>query len=224
MAGGDRVGNVIETIIIPVYNAYEKLQRCVESIDIPVKNLLIINNGVGRVDVPHRAENQIVLEMPSNLGVGPAWNLGIKLFPWSSGWVFLNSDAWFEPGAAQVFASCFKRDNIVLAGVPGWCCAYVGDEVVGWVGLFSECYVPAYFEDVDYERRATDAGISVVKSGANVNHDNASTIRSDDRLNAMHMGRFRINRDLHNKRWFTGTPEAGHWDLRRRRELGWDAT
>lgn len=214
----------METVIIPVYNTYDKLQRCVESFDFTVKNLLIINNGTGTVDVPQRAENQIVLEMPSNLGVGPSWNLGIKLFPWSAGWVFLNSDAWFDPRAGEVFESFFRRDNIVLAGQPGWCCAWVGDKVVDRIGLFSECYVPAYFEDVDYERRASDAGFAVVASGVAVNHENASTIRSDEQLNAMHMGRFRINRDKHNSRWSGGTPDAGHWELGRRRELGWDAS
>ena len=27
---------------------------------------------------------------------------------------------------------------------------------------------------------------------------------------------------LHQLRWQSGLPDAGHWDLKRRREFGWD--
>lgn len=214
---------MIPTIIIPVYNRYDKLARCVESLDVPVGNLLIINNGTGVVDVPTRAENQHVLNMPCNLGVAPAWNLGIKCFPYSPGWVVLNSDAWFEPGAAEMFASQFDRKKIVLAGEPGWCCAWIGDEVVYQVGMFSECFLPAYYEDWDFERRAKAARFEVVASGAQINHDNASTIRSDERLLEMHKVRFKINTDLYNERWADGVPSEGVWALGRRRKMGWDS-
>ena len=111
---------MIPCIVIPVLNTYDKLQRCVESIDVPVDNLIVINNGSGVVEIPVRANRQTVLNMPSNLGVGPSWNLGIKCFPWVSGWVILNADAWFEPGALATFAGLFEQDRIVLGGEPGW--------------------------------------------------------------------------------------------------------
>jgi len=33
---------------------------------------------------------------------------------------------------------------------------------------------------------------------------------------------FQANQELHALRWQSGLPDAGHWDLKRRRDLGWD--
>jgi hypothetical protein len=33
---------------------------------------------------------------------------------------------------------------------------------------------------------------------------------------------FAANGALHAMRWQSGLPDAGHWDLTRRRDLGWD--
>jgi len=33
---------------------------------------------------------------------------------------------------------------------------------------------------------------------------------------------FQANQELHQLRWQSGLPDAGHWDLKRRREFGWD--
>jgi GT2 family glycosyltransferase len=214
---------MIPTVVIPVLNRYDLLARCVASIDFPVENLLIINNGPQAVVVEKRAANQRVLDMPSNLGVGPSWNLGIKCFPWSSGWLFLNSDAWFSPNALADFWSRCGRDTITLAGDPGWCCAWIGDEVVKKVGMFSECYLPAYYEDTDFEARAKAVGIIADRTDCAVNHDNASTVLTDPAIKPLHMPRFRINTKLHNERWANDVPDAGHWSLDARRKMGWDA-
>lgn len=214
---------MIPVVVIPVLNTYAQLRRCVESFDFPVGDLLIINNGSGVVDVPDRAERTHVVESPSNLGVAPSWNLGIKMFPWSDGWLFLNSDAWFEPGAMAGFWGRCRRDSITLAGEPGWCCAWIGDSVVSRIGLFSECYLPAYYEDVDFEGRAQAVGIVADRTGCAVNHENASTVLKDPAIAPLHMPRFRINTALHRERWADGVPEAGHWSLDARRKMGWDA-
>jgi GT2 family glycosyltransferase len=214
---------VIPVVVIPVLNTYQQLRRCVESFDYPVQHLLIINNGEGVVDVPDRAEQTHIIQSPSNLGVGPSWNLGIKMFPWSQGWLFLNSDAWFEPGEMARFWGMCSQDSITLAGEPGWCCAWIGDRVVERIGIFSECYLPAYYEDVDFERRANSAGITAHRTDCRVNHENASTVLRDPKIEPLHMPRFRINTKLHNERWASGVPEPGLWSLTARRTMGWDA-
>jgi GT2 family glycosyltransferase len=214
---------VIPVVVIPVLNTYRQLYRCVESFDYPVDNLLIINNGDGVVDVPNRANHVYVIDSPSNLGVGPSWNLGIKMFPWSSGWLFLNSDAWFDADEMEKFWGLCSRDSVTLAGEPGWCCAWVGDNVVEKAGIFSECYLPAYYEDVDFERRVNSFGFTVTRTACGVNHENASTVLRDPNIKPLHMPRFRINTKLHNERWSDGVPEPGLWSLTARRKMGWDA-
>jgi GT2 family glycosyltransferase len=98
----------------------------------------------------------------------------------------------------------------------------VGAGVVERVGLFSECYVPAYFEDNDFEKRAERINVQVKVSQAGIGHDNSSTIASDPSLAQKNAKSFQANQELHQLRWQSGLPDAGHWDLKRRREFGWD--
>jgi hypothetical protein len=82
--------------------------------------------------------------------------------------------------------------------------------------------VPAYFEDNDFEQRAQRVNVELRVSQAVIGHDNSSTIRSDDSLADKNAKSFQANQELHQLRWQSGLPDAGHWDLKRRRDLGWD--
>jgi hypothetical protein len=165
--------------------------------------------------------NYHVWSMPTNLGVAPSWNLGIKATPHSRGWILLNSDAWFKPGQLEhFFAGC--DDGMVVRTKRNWSCVWVGQDVVSKIGLFSECYVPAYFEDNDYEQRAKAFNISVVVSDVEVEHDNSSTLKANPAFGEKNNRSFADNSNLHDMRWRSGIPDAGAWDLGRRRTLGWD--
>ena len=135
----------------------------------------------------------------------------------------MNSDAFFEPGGLEAFYKDCEPNNITLTReMPAWSCAWVGAGVVERVGLFSECYVPAYFEDNDFEERSCRINVEVKISQAGIVHDNSSTIGSDPSLLEKNSKSFQANQQLHALRWKSGLPDAGHWDLKRRRELGWD--
>jgi len=221
---------MVPVIVIPVLNRYDLLERCLASIDYPVDTLIIIDNG-GQASlwgcpwlVDHRQiDDYRIWSMPSNLGVATSWNLSIKATPYSKdGWLLLNSDAWFEPGALKHFHGECSPDTITLAGRPGWSCAHVGRNVVAKIGLFCENFHPAYFEDNDFERRAQAHGVPIVHSTAKVNHDNSSTIASDPSLAEANGRSFQANQMLYEKRWANGVPTHEEWDLDRRVELGWD--
>lgn len=217
---------LIPVIIVPVLNRYDLLKRAIWSIDHPTETLIIVDNG-NRAEPYHWhtkpgvVYEQVVWHIPTNLGVGPSWNMGIKATPYADGWLLLNSDAWFPREELAYFYSDCKPDNIVKTR-SHWSCVWIGSEVVAKIGLFSECFVPAYFEDNDFEGRAVAAGISIVVSEAVIEHDNSSTINSDPKLREHNAYSFDKNRQLYFERWRDGVPDAGAWDLRRRRELGWE--
>jgi hypothetical protein len=133
----------------------------------------------------------------------------------------LNSDAWFKPGELQHFYDDCD-DTMIVRTQHNWSCVWVGQDVVSKIGLFSECYVPAYFEDNDYEQRAKAFNISVMVSDAEVEHDNSSTLKANPAFGEKNNRSFADNSNLHDLRWRSGIPDAGAWDLGRRRTLGWD--
>lgn len=70
--------NSIPVLIIPVLNRYDLLDNLLESINYPIDNIFIINNGgTYKTDMP----NIKVMNMPTNIGVASSWNLGIKCYP-----------------------------------------------------------------------------------------------------------------------------------------------
>ena len=219
---------MVPVVIVPVLNRYDLLERALGSIDYPVETLLVIDNG-GKSSLHEwpwmidrrKIAKYHVWSMPSNLGVAPSWNLGIKATPRAAGWLLLNSDAYFTPGQLESFYHECGED-VVVKTERAWSCVWVGRKVVEKIGLFSECYVPAYFEDNDFELRAKAYGVEVVTSSLVVGHDNSSTIRADGFYQSKNLVSFDANRRLHDQRWAEGVPEPGAWDLLRRCELGWD--
>lgn len=217
---------MVPVIVIPVLNRYDLLERCIKSIDYPVENLIIIDNG-GRIAkdclvLPRstKIQNRYIMDMPSNLGVATSWNLGIKMTPFATGWILLNSDAHFGHGHLEKFYKESDIDEIHLAGEPGWCCAWIGSEVVKDVGLFCEAFHPAYFEDNDYERRAVRLGKTIRKSQDIIVHDNSSTLLSDVSFQGKNSQTFASNLELFKLR--NARLDAGQWDLQRRLDLSWD--
>ena len=217
---------MLTTVVIPVLNKTDLLKRCIDSIDYEIDTLIIINNGQETVPAFFNdfIKKSYVLYMPSNLGVAVSWNLGIKSTPYSDGWLFLNSDAWFNPGALEEYLSTVKKNNIQLVSknvvFPPWCCAWVGSDVVNKTGLFCEGFYPAYYEDWDYERRAVHHGFDVVCSEAKINHENSSTVSSNAGYQISNMTTFPANRVLYESR--NETSDAGQWSLQRRLDLSWN--
>jgi len=161
-----------------------------------------------------------IMDMPSNLGVATSWNLGIKMTPFASGWILLNSDAWFMPNKLEQFWEQCYPNEIHLTGSPEWACAWIGSDVVKDVGLFCEAFHPAYFEDNDYERRAVRLGVNIRKSQDIIMHDNSSTLLSDVAYQGKNAATFNSNHELFKLR--NARLDAGQWDLQRRLDLSWD--
>jgi GT2 family glycosyltransferase len=219
---------MLNNLIIPVLNRYDLLQRCLMSIDFPVKHLLIIDNGSANnpidteVAISDWVESTTYLPMPANLGVAASWNLGIKSFPHDDVWFFASNDVEFGPGALQELSEA-RRDEITLSkGFPFWQVFALGYEAVSKVGLFDEGFYPAYFEDNDYQRRAIRARVNIRKLDIMVDHDNSSTIRSSSLYTERNDATFRTNQIYFGEKELNDDYGSGSWSVERRRQNSWD--
>jgi len=105
-------------------------------------------------------------------------------------------------------------------GSPEWCVFSIGSKVVEKVGLFDESFVPAYFEDTDYKRRADFFGCNVESSFIPVAHENSSTLKAG--FQKQNDVSFNANSEYMNHKVQTDNFTEGKWDIKRRRQLGWD--
>jgi GT2 family glycosyltransferase len=215
---------MIPNLIIPVLNRYDLLERMLGSIDYPVYELLIVDNGgeLERIRYNDNIINVNILNMPSNLGVAASWNLGIKLFPHHDRWFFASNDMVYLPGALQGLSEA-RRDEITLSDIfPFWHTFCVGEEVVRRVGLFDEALYPAYFEDNDYERRAVHKNVHIRSVFIPTQHENSSTIGADRGLREKNAVSYQNNAIYYNNKMAKNDYGQGAWSLDRRRRNAWD--
>jgi len=214
---------MLENLIVPVLNRYDLLQRMLDSVDVSVEHLLIIDNGSSNeeLNISDKFVKVTHLRMPANLGVGGSWNLGIKSFPYAHRWFIASNDVVFLPGALENLSKA-RRDEITLtADFPYWQCFALGDEAVSAVGLFDECgFYPAYFEDDDYMRRALFAGLNIRKIIMPTTHDNSSTIKAG--YQDKNAKTFTANQAYYQSKLDNNDYTAGTWSLDIRRENGWE--
>jgi len=214
---------MLENLIVPVLNRYDLLQRMLDSVDVPVEHLLVIDNGEGTdtLEFSDKFAKVTHLRMPANLGVGGSWNLGIKSFPYAHRWFIASNDVVFLPGALERLSKA-KRDELTLtADAPHFQCFALGDELVSAIGLFDECgFYPAYFEDNDYMRRVLFAGLNIRKIIMPTAHDNSSTIKAG--YQDKNAKTFIANQAYYQSKVDNNDYTAGTWSLDIRRENGWE--
>ena len=211
-------------LIVPVLNRFDLLKRMLESIDVNATVFVINNSGAIQDDFEYDNPSIYVhwIELPSNLGVASSWNLGIKMLPFESRWYITSADCVFAPGDLELLQTA-KRDALTLCDkFPHYQTFAIGDEVVNKVGLFDEALHPIYFEDNDYERRITYAGLRVDRLPLQLGHDNSSTINSDARLSLRNEVTFRNNQKYFQDKVNSGRFDEGRWQLQIRRVNSWD--
>jgi GT2 family glycosyltransferase len=212
---------MLENLIVPVLNRYDLLQRMLDSVDVPVEHLLVIDNGEGSdLFFSEKFANVTVLDMPANLGVAGSWNLGIKSFPYAQRWFIASNDVEFAAGSLEVLARA-RRDEITLADAfPHWQAFAIGDEAVNDIGLFDESMFPAYFEDNDYMRRAEFVGVNVRRLVIKMKHENSSTVKAGyQHKNAK---TYAVNEKNYQSKIRNEDYSAGNWSLEIRRANGWE--
>ena len=202
----------IPAIIVPILTEPERLDALLASIDHPVGRVVVIDNG-GVVDasIGGRALMPFVVHVVKpgwNLGVAASWNLGIKCWPLAPWWAVVSHDITFGPGdLARLDAAVEPRANAVyyLNGMAAFAVTPPALHEVGW---FEEGIVPAYDEDLDWQRRARLIGTREVEVGYTGTHAGSATIRSDPRLRAANARSHLANDAFYAEKW--GGAKDGH--------------
>ena len=212
---------MLENLIVPVLNRYDLLQRMLNSVDVPVEHLLVIDNGPGsELTFGDNFKRITVLDLPANQGVAGSWNLGIKSFPYSHRWFIVSNDVVFDPGSLELLSQA-RRDEITLTGdAPHWQAFALGDEAVNDIGLFDESLFPAYFEDNDYMRRAEFVGVNIRRLDLKLTHDNSSTIKAG--YQEKNAKTYIKNEKHYQSKIDSNDYTAGGWSLEIRRANGWE--
>lgn len=214
---------MIPNMIVPVLNRHDLLQRMLDSIDYPIRKLIIIDNGEPEVGltIPDWFEEATYTPIPSNLGVAGSWNLGIKSFPHDNKWLIASNDVVWRPGALEEFSEAGPNEMVLSADFPHWQAFSIGEGPIGDVGLFDEMFQSAYCEDNDMARRLIHSGWPIRNIKTSIGHDNSSTIAADQTIRKMNQKSFALNQKYLVEKERRGDYSAGGWSLERRRELGW---
>jgi len=98
---------LIPNLIVPVLNRYDLLQRMLDTVDMKIAHLVLIDNGDGITEMrfPNLVQNVHYIPLPGNLGVAGSWNLGIKVLPHHDRWFFGSNDIMFVCGSPKHIAA-----------------------------------------------------------------------------------------------------------------------
>jgi GT2 family glycosyltransferase len=214
---------MISNLVIPTLARYDLLERCLASIDFPVRDLLIVDNGdkLGAVSKPDLVERLRVLSMPANFGVAGSWNLAVKCFPFDDRWFICSDDVEFVAGGLATWWELSTADTVVLSDEwPFFQLFSVGQSVIEKVGLFDENYFPANFEDDDFEWRCGVAGVGVRRVKIAHRHVQQGTVRFQGVRNRNNET-YPLNEAYYRGKRSAGDVSAGQWSLERRRAQEW---
>ena len=212
----------IPVLIIPVLNRYDLLDQTLKSIDHPIDNIVIINNGKNKF-YSTGIKNVQIFDMPSNQGIAGSWNLGIKFYPHSDYWLFGSADTKYLPGSLKKFEE-FSGPDYFINSTAAYSSFSLGKNIVEKVGLFDEYIYPAYFEDNDYNDRMILAGFekNILSPGIEVDDNGGSqTIKSDEVLMKKNHKTFESNKIYYLNKFNTKDYTCLGWDLKKRKENEW---
>ena len=214
---------MIPVLGFAVYSQFDKADRLLESIDYPVKHLVIVDNSglkSWQPKQPEQVKNLWLIQVPYGLGLVGAWNLVIKSTPYSPYWVLVNDDAWFQAGALEIIAQKADPEALNFVDIiPDWSCVVFGEGAITKAGLYDERFYPLYFDDNDLDRRMEHAGVRIQRIEAKVHHENSSSLKGKSNQNNRS---YSANQNLMNKKVKEEDFSPGYWDLTIRRANRWD--
>lgn len=215
---------MLEVLGFPTLSRFDLAQELLDSIDYPIKDLVIVDNS-GKQEWEPRVNSFVervwLIRVPYGLGLQGAWNLVIKATPYAKRWLLVNDDCRFEAGALKTIDEQAEADAITFTDCfPVWSAFVLGEQVVSKVGLFDESFYPLYYCDNDYERRADNLGIPKRHIPAKVHHINSAT--KYDGNTERNDFTFIRNASRLQRKINEGDFSDNGWSLDIRREQRWD--
>jgi len=169
-------------ICVPTICKYDLLLKIIDAaprMAPPPDEVIVMDNG-GSFQPPQDNGVKVSVVRPGkNLGVAESWNrmLDETLTPDSSVLV-INDDVTLNPSAFATAEEHRSDSQIVVAdGYEAFSMTWGARELIG---KFDDTFYPAYYEDVDYTRRADLKGISLKHMGKAIveHHVGSATIKS----------------------------------------------
>ena len=152
-------------IVLPVIHN-ETAVKCIDSLDLRLQlsHLLIVDNSVGKFTKQWPMSDELFhIERPEgNIGVGRAWNIGVKevLINEFDFLIILSASVVFNDGMLGFIKELENiGDAKGLMTQEGWHCLAISRKVFEEVGIFDTNFYPGYYEDSDFIRRMELAGI-----------------------------------------------------------------
>lgn len=200
------IDRVIPTLIVPTLNRPDLLDKMLRSIDHPVAQTIVIDNG-GRVGSLPVAPASLI-SLPHNIGVAASWNLGMKVTPKAPWWLIVNDDIEFGPGDLARLEATVDPGAAGIWFMLGMAAFAITRHTLNAVGWPDEAIHPAYNEDVDYARRIDLAGLPRCEVGFTGSHVGSATIMSDPVLRAINGQTHSANDDYYRRKW-GGSKQGG---------------
>jgi GT2 family glycosyltransferase len=144
----------LPSLCIPVLNRGDLLLRALNSIECPIDNLLVINNGddpsvyQALEKLKFRRPNLRIINSRINIGVASSWNM--LLSEDHESYTFMANDIHIKKGDTKKYINYIKdtRDWITFGRAFGL--FTISNEGKKNLGYFDENIYPAYCEDVDF--------------------------------------------------------------------------
>jgi GT2 family glycosyltransferase len=212
--------------VIPVLNCVEYTRQAIASIQFGTYDkLIVIDNGsTDGTEAEMRASRDVsvYIRHEKNTGVAASWNEGLRM-AFELGYelvLVMNNDVVLAPDTVPALLRWQQKTGGIVSahsvaalhaltivdrrevfGPPcDWSCFMISKSIVDKVGWFDEAYFPAYFEDMDYDCRAEQAGIQRGHAGdAVVCHFHSRTLHGGHIEN--HEKFFEANRRRFIDRW-----------------------
>lgn len=193
---------MIPALVVPTLNQPDGLRRMLESVDQPVGQVVVIDNG------GHCPADIEAIRLPHNIGVAASWNLGIKVTPLAPWWLFVNDDITFGPGDLARLEATVDPGAAAIYFMLGMAAFAITRHTVNAVGFIDEAIHPAYNEDLDYTRRIDLLGLPRVEVGFSGTHIGSATIHADPVLRAIN-GRTHAGNDAYYAQKWGGQKQGG---------------
>jgi hypothetical protein len=182
---------------IPVISRPDLLRECLESIDLPVRLVVIDNSGTGELgDVAAEVRpDALIVEPAANLGWTASVNHIIRSFPHEPHWLIANADVRFAPGDL----ARLMDEPGGWVGVTDWRVFRLDAQTVERVGFWDESFFN-YCSDADYERRCDLAGIDRHFIPGDTSHVGSVTIQ-EARYGAHNQVTYPVERAYYQAKW-----------------------